>query len=88
MIPTQRFVYFIVYKPFLNKNNTVFSCFSESFVFNLGGIFQGIIHLTVKKKYSKFDNFFSFTYSFPLIYTLNQFYFWKIMFFRMTFTEY
>ena len=32
MTPAQSFVHFIVYMPFLDKNNTVASCFSESFV--------------------------------------------------------
>ena len=49
--------------------------FFRVFCLNLGELFQEIIYLTVKKNiHLKFDNFFSFTYCFPLIYTntLNQ----------------
>ena len=70
MTPIQRFVHFIVYTLFLKKNDTVPSCFAVFFL-NSGGIFQEIIYLTVKRYslYLTFDNSFSITYSFSLIYT-------------------
>ena len=48
MTPIQRFVHFIIYTLFLNKNDTVSSCFAVFFL-NSGGTFQEITYLTVKK---------------------------------------
>ena len=52
MTPTQRFVHFTVYMPFLNKNNTVASCFSESFVLTWEEYSKKYYILLSEKKYS------------------------------------